>query len=117
MIKLLVSLFIALLSTGCGTNESGLYAVQAITGPTGNQGVQGATGSSGTGVTTIQLCVGFIPSYPNVFPEYAVCIQNKLYGVYSANGGFLTYMPEGTYSSNGINSSCTFTVGHNCTIN
>ena len=63
----------------------------------------------GTLVTPVKLCTG-TTSYPNVFVEYAFCIENKLYGVYSVNGGFMSYLPDGTYSSNAIGSACTLTV-------
>lgn len=79
-------------------------------GPTGGTGGQGPTGTSGTIITIVQLCPGFVPSYPNVFPEVAECINGKLYGVYSANGGFLSALPSGTYSSNGIGASCNLTI-------
>lgn len=91
-------------------------------GPTGDQGIQGpggpqgVPGTPGTVVTPIQLCAGVTPTYPSVFPEYALCLQGQLYGVYSANGGFLAVLPPGVYGSNGINASCNFTIGPNCSI-
>lgn len=66
--------------------------------------------------TIVQFCPG-ITSYPQTFSEIGFCINNQLYAVYSANDGFLTLVPPGTYSSNGINSSCTFNVGLNCEVN
>jgi len=76
----------------------------------------GQNGATGTVITLIQFCSGFTQSYPSTFAEYGLCIDNQLYGVYSANGGFLALLPPGTYSSDGINSSCTFTIGNNCEI-
>ena len=73
--------------------------------------------ASGTTVTPVQLCPGFTPSYPSVFPEYGLCINNNFYGVYSANDGFWSLLPPGTYSSDGINASCTLVIGANCTVN
>jgi hypothetical protein len=69
----------------------------------------------GTIVQPIQFCSG-TPIYPSTFPEVGFCINNQLWAVYSANGGFLTLIPPGQYSSTGINSSCTFTVGPDCVI-
>lgn len=84
-------------------------------GPTGNTGATGPSGINATPVTVVPLCPG-APSYPAVFVEDALCINKKLYGVYSANGGFLTYLPEGAYTSAGIGAACNLTVGPNCTI-
>lgn len=81
----------------------------------GTPGANGVAGSPGTVISSIQLCPG-IPVYPSKFIETALCLDNNLYGVYSANGGFLTLLPAGYYGSNGINSSCNFTVGPNCSV-
>ena len=85
-------------------------------GSTGAQGPQGDPGQPGTQITTIQFCKGITPTYPSTFPEIGICIDNQLYAVYSANGGFMVLVTPGTYSSNGINASCTFTVGPNCEV-
>ena len=80
-------------------------------------GINGADGSPGTVITVVQLCpANYVATYPTIFPESALCIGNKLYGVYSANGGFLAELPSGVYSSNGINASCTFTIGNDCAV-
>lgn len=91
------------------------------TGPKGDPGEsvvgpQGAPGSDAAQITPVELCPGFVPKYPYSFPEYGLCIDNQLYGVYSANGGFLALLPPGTYSSNGINASCNLTVASNCRV-
>lgn len=91
----------------------------SITGPQGPAGQDGTNGHDGvdaTLTTLVQLCPGFVPSYPNVFPEVGICIDNKLYGVYSQNGGFLVYMPAGTYFSDGINADCNVTVVSGCQV-
>lgn len=85
-----------------------------LNGTNGHDGTNGVNGSSGTVITPVQFCSG-VPSYPSVFAESGVCIAGVMYGVYSANGGFLAMLPNGTYSSNGINSSCTFTIT-GCTV-
>lgn len=82
-------------------------------GANGQNGINGTNGANATPVTEVQLCPG-TPSYPSLFPEYALCIEGTLYGVYSANGGFLAELPPGTYSSDGINDSCTLVIGPNC---
>lgn len=84
-------------------------------GAPGVNGAPGTPGTPGTQITPIKLC-SQTPSYPSVFVEYAVCINNQLYAVYSANGGFLAFLPPGAYSSNGIGSSCNLNVGLNCSV-
>lgn len=101
----LTPIIMMLLMASCGTE-----------GPKGEQGNPGLNGVNGTVVTPIQVCSGITPTYPSNFPEYVFCINNQMYGVYSANGGFMTLLTEGSYSSEGINASCTFTVGANCTL-
>jgi hypothetical protein len=86
------------------------------TGNTGATGAQGPSGTNSTPLTVVQLCPGFTPSYPNTFPEVGFCLSSRLYGIYSENGGFMVYLPPGTYSSNGINASCTLTVAANCVV-
>lgn len=97
------------------TGDTGAQGIQGPAGPTGATGLQGAPGLDATPVTLIKLCSD-TPSYPSTFVEYGVCVGGNLYGVYSANGGFLTLLPPGSYSSNAINSSCSFTVSANCVV-
>lgn len=87
-------------------------------GPVGLPGTSGLNGSNGTDATilTVQFCQGITPAYPSTFPELGFCISNQLYGVYSANDGFMVLLPPGTYTSNGLNATCTFTVGENCQV-
>jgi hypothetical protein len=87
-----------------------------LNGTAGVNGSNGVNGTPGTIVTPIKFCTGFTQSYPSTFAESGLCINNKIYGVYSENGGFLAELLPGTYSSNGINSSCTFKITENCGI-
>jgi hypothetical protein len=84
-------------------------------GSNGKDGQNGTNGTSGTIITSIQFCPG-TPSYPSIFPEVGFCINDKIYAVYSSQGGFLTVVQPGTWVSNAIGSSCTFTVGPNCEV-
>lgn len=68
------------------------------------------------GIIPVQFCPN-TTTYPTTFSEVAFCINNNLYAVYSANDGFLTLIPPGNYTSNGINSTCTFQVLPNCIVN
>ncbi len=90
-----------------GTN--GIDGNNGTNGIDGNNGTNGTNGSDAQSVSVVQFCNG-TAHYPSSFPEVGFYIQGKLYGVYSANGGFMSLLTPGTYSSNGINSSCTFTV-------
>lgn len=78
-------------------------------------GAIGPAGADGTVVSVIDVCPGQT-IYPTTFVETALCINGNLYGVYSYANGFLTALPAGTYVSNAINSSCSFTVVSGCEI-
>lgn len=94
-----------------GTNGS-----DGATGPAGVNGVDGVNGTNGhdgvdaTPITIVQFCQGITPAYPSTFPEIGLCLQGKLYGVYSTNGGFMVYISDGSYISHGLNADCTFVV-------
>lgn len=85
--------------------------------PDGTQSLilNGTNGTNGTVITPIKFCPG-TSSYPSTFVELGFCINNSIYAVYSANDGFLTEILPGTWSSNAINSQCTFIVGPNCSV-
>jgi hypothetical protein len=85
-------------------------------GPAGPVGEPGLPGLNATPVTTVRFCPSNTAVYPTTFPEYGICLGGQLYGVYSANGGFLALLPPGAYSSDGINDSCTFTIKANCVV-
>jgi hypothetical protein len=78
--------------------------------------LQGPPGTPGTVITTVQFCPNVVSIYPTTFPEYGLCINGNVYAVYSANDGFLTLTPPGTYNSNAIGSACAFTILPNCVI-
>ncbi len=84
-------------------------------GVQGLDGAQGLPGTPGQVVLPLQLCPG-TPSYPSTFIEVAFCINNELWAVFSVNGGFLTKLTPGTYSSNAVGSSCNFNVEPSCVI-
>lgn len=97
--------------------DRGDDGMQGATGSQGNPGVvgpQGPTGADGQIAQVIPLCPG--TSNYGTFVEVALLINNKLYAVYSANNGFLTYLAPGNYSSNAIGSACNFTVNANNSI-
>lgn len=84
-------------------------------GQIGGTGPQGIPGQDITPVTLVKLCPG-TSTYPTVFIEYGMCIADQMWGVYSANGGFLALLPPGNYSSNAIGSSCNLTIGLHCQV-
>lgn len=99
---------------GCNVVTVGVDNGQVPNGGSLITCVQGDTTTSsliinGTTFAPIQFCPGST-TYPSQFNEVGFCINGSLYAVYSANDGFLTVIPDGVYSSDGINSSCTFTV-------
>jgi len=93
---------------------TGPQGPQGPTGPQGATGPQGPTGADGTQITPVKFC-SQTANYPTTFPEYGLCINNSLYAVYSTNGGFLALIPNGNYKSDGVGSSCNFTV-NGCTV-
>lgn len=112
-------LLILMLITGCSpdkgdTGEPGQTVVGPV-GPPGAPGNDGKDGQDANPVTMLQLCPG-TTTYPSVFVEYAICLQNQLYAVYSTHGGFLALLPPGAYHSNAVGSSCNFTVIPGCGI-
>lgn len=104
---------------GCGKKgdkgDPGQRGPDGAPGLQGLPGAQGPAGIDGTSVTVVKFCPG-TTVYPSNFVEIGFCIGGKLYATYSANGGFSTEIPPGTYGSNGINASCNFTVLPNCGI-
>lgn len=125
MTKLISLAITVALIASCGKTEyAGEQGERGIPGPKGDQGIpgdvgpvgpQGPSGSDGTEIVVVKLCPGNT-SYPGVFVEVGVCINNKLYGVYSANGGFMTELPPGNYQSNAIGSACNLKVKANCVV-
>lgn len=125
--RLISLLLIATIASSCAGRD-GQQGIQGetgnpgATGPVGPKGDQGDTGpdgrpgADGTLVTLIKFCPTAVASYPLVFPEYGICVNNQIYAVYSANGGFLTVIPPGAYNSNAIGSACNFIVKPNCVI-
>jgi hypothetical protein len=112
--KCILAAVVAVGVMGCGQGATGDKGApgESIVGPQGPAGTNGADGES---ITVVKLCPGET-TYPSKFVEIAFCVQGKLYGTYSANGGFSTELPPGTYGSNGINASCNFAVLTNCGI-
>lgn len=102
-----------------GSNGSnGTNGTNGTNGSNGSNGTNGTNGTNGvdlTPVTIVQFCSG-ASSYPSTFPEIGLCIGNNMYGVYSANDGFMAYLPPGGYHSAGINSTCNFTILPNCVV-
>lgn len=90
------------------TGPAGAVGAPGNDGATGPQGDQGPAGLDSNPITVVKLCTE-TPSY-GVFVEFAMCINGSLYGVYSANGGFLALLANGAYTSNGIGSACNFSV-------
>lgn len=110
-IIILIFAIAALLNNGCSIE--GLQGPQGIPGKNGANGVNGTNGTNGTTATyVVELC----PTETDL-PQYGVCIDNKLYGIYrSGSTSFLSELPTGNYSTNSPNGNCTFTVITNCVL-
>lgn len=106
---------ILILLTAACMPERGPQGYIGPSGPIGIPGDEGPPGRDTVPIRVIQLCPG-VTTYPTVFVEVALCINQELWGVYSANGGFLTLLPPGNYSSNAIGSACNLTIKPNCEV-
>lgn len=85
-------------------------------GPQGAQGPQGAPGVDAAPVVAIKLCLNVPTVYPTSFPESALCIQGKLYGVYwDGSHAFLAYLPPGNYTSTSPQ-GCNLHIHENCIV-
>lgn len=71
--------------------------------------------TTGASIQVLQFCPG-TTTYPGNFQEVGFVIGGRVYAVYSANNGFLTYLPPGVYASNAIGNSCTFTLNPDNTV-
>jgi len=83
-------------------------------GSNGSNGLNGSNGSDAS-IKIVQFCKG-TTKYPSEFNEVGFLIDGKIYGVYSINNGALVYLPPGAYSSNVLNSSCSFVINADNTI-
>lgn len=92
-----------------------LTVCNGTSGTDGVNGTNGSNGLNGSSVTVVQFCQG-TTTYPTAFLEVGLVIAGKMYGVYSINNGFLTYLPPGAYSSNAVGSSCNFTINADNTV-
>lgn len=116
-------LLITLLLAGCGDygyqyavpGPQGNAGKDGTNGTNGNDGHDGAPGTPGTVITHVQLCASCVAHYPDVLPEVAECADGKLYGVYSALGGYEFNLITGFYTSNAIGCGCTVYVS-GCTV-
>lgn len=126
---LLILMSILLIAVGCNSGQSYSNAPTSCTvvnvqansaAPNGGIAISCPNGTNalllnGTMINAVQFCPG-TTTYPSTFAEVGFCISGNLWAVYSQNGGFMTEVVPGVYSSDGINSSCTFTVLPNCVI-
>ena len=100
---------VLLARSGCGRGPTGYSGVD------GKNGTNGQDGENATPVYAVQLC----PGYPSsVFPEQAICIQGKLYGVFNTQNNGLDYLselPPRNYDSIAP-SGCHLTVAPNCVV-
>ena len=83
----------------------------------GPQGLQGPPGAPANSVSVVQFCPAQGATTYGHFPEYGLCIDNVLYGVYWDNkNAFLAEIVPGTYKSTSTGLGCTFVVASGCLI-
>lgn len=67
--------------------------------------------------TTVKFCVGQTTSYPTSFPEYGLCLDNIIYGVFwDGHNAWWAQIPKGNYISTSTGLQCNFKVLDNCVI-
>jgi hypothetical protein len=138
MKKIIIFVFIL---TGCGSGVSDIpptatspskscTVVKTDTGalilcPDGSQvevsnglnGTNGVNGKDAPSVSTVQFCPSVTTNYPTTFPEYGICIDNSIYGVYwDGRNAWLALIPSGYYASTSTTAPCNFTVLTNCQV-
>jgi len=101
-----------------GAESSTSVVCNGATGPQGETGPQGLQGIQGlSGVSAVQFCPNYAASYPNVFPEFGLCVNNAIYAVYWDNkNAWLAEVVPGYYSSTSTSAPCNFTVTLGCNI-
>jgi len=120
--KYLIAVVILMSLSACGkdvqyvTGPVGATGAQGPAGQNGSDGTNGTNGTNASPITIVQFCQSCVTHYPDTFAEIGFCSNGSIYGTYSANDGFSSEIVPGLYSSNGINCSCTFTVGANCAV-
>jgi hypothetical protein len=79
--------------------------------------LNGSNGLNGTVINPVQFCPQYGPTtYPNNFPEQALCISGNLYAVYwTGTEAFFSEVVPGYYESTSPQ-GCNFTVLPNCKI-
>lgn len=99
--KYLILLLLTL--TACGTdNPSYSLAPEPVLAPV---------------TTTVKFCASQVVSYPTSFPEFGLCIDNKIYAVYfDTHNAWWSEIPPGNYRTTSTGLICNFTVYNNCVV-
>jgi len=92
-------------------------SIEILDGKDGKDGTNGTNGINGTSVTVVEFCGPAQTVYSSSFPEYGLCINNAIYGVYwDGKNSWLAEIPSGAYNSTSTSLPCTFTVTGGCTV-
>jgi hypothetical protein len=94
---------------GC-TTETMLAGVKITCGTTTTMVWNGLNGQDATPVKMVKFCPNAPDTYPSSFPEYGICLGNKIYAVYWNNTAFLSYLTPGNYVTTSVNVNCSFKV-------
>lgn len=119
--KTLLILLSLLSLVSCGRGPAGNDGLNGLSGQDGIQGEKGDKGDKGdagqnaASISTIKFCPNLVDSYGQAYSERGLCINGKVYAVYSSNdlaalvelsnGTYVTTTPQGT--------NCTFTIDSN----
>jgi hypothetical protein len=108
---------LVMMLVGCGKGDTGAQGRQGIAGNIGATGAAGPAGSDGNSITPVQFCAGQPQVYPSSFPEYGLCINGDIYGVYWDNtNSFLAKLSPGAYTSTSTGLQCTFNILPGCVV-
>lgn len=100
IMSVIVAIWMLIVFTACGKD-----------GAQGTPGIQGVAGLNGTTVSTVKFCPGVPDTYASSFPEYGLCLDNKVYAVYwNGSTSFLAYLTPGKYVTTSTGANCNFEV-------
>lgn len=122
--KLSLMLITLTLLVSCGKGPAGKDGINGLNGQDGIQGEQGEAGKdgkdglNGTSVSMVKFCPGLVDVYNQAYSERGLCIDGKIYAVYSSNSlAALVELSQGLYqTTTPQGTNCQFKVLANCEV-
>ena len=103
MKRILLALLVLTTFVSCGKGPAGKDGIN---------GLNGLDGQDGTLTKVVKFCPNLVDEYGTQYSEQGLCIDGKVYAVYSSNGlAALVEVSYGTYvTTTPKGDNCTFTV-------